>query len=334
MHDKHFLTVCTFIGRRLALAVTASTASFSQAVCAPGDQKERAHFNPRDRNAAMEAEHGIFKDRRNMWRENPHKVDQDTMVVAVFGITGGGKSSTCNTLIGSRERPFEQSTSIFSVTKAVSCRDYMYYRRPCRIIDTPGLSDTHRSHEEIAKELDRFKAYAPHGLSALLFVVPYGRFTPEQEKALQDLRALLGPACTKHAIVVFTHCLDPKNRQQLLRRDEILDEVSQLPAKSTLRQLVEECSHRIIPIENVLEPAKTESRNRLHQRVLDTLKENNNKTYNVNDFFKDGALRVSQATSGLAAGGKLEEVQAKCSTQLFRDVATGKLQWTIHCTEL
>ena len=68
--------------------------------------------------------------------------------------------------------------------------------------------------------------------------------------------------------------------------------------------------------------------------MLDTLKENNNGTYNVSNFFKDGALRVSKATSGLAAGGKLEEVQAKCSTQLFRDVATGKLQWTIHCTEL
>ena len=58
--------------------------------------------------------------------------------VAVFGITGGGKSSTCNTMIGSRERLFEQSSTIMSVTKAVSYRDYAYYKRPCRIIDTPG----------------------------------------------------------------------------------------------------------------------------------------------------------------------------------------------------
>ena len=41
-------------------------------------------------------------------------------MVAVFGITGAGKSSTCNTMVGGRERAFEQSSSIMSVTKAVS----------------------------------------------------------------------------------------------------------------------------------------------------------------------------------------------------------------------
>ena len=71
--------------------------------CAAGAPKERAPFNPRDRRAAAEAEHGIVKDRREMYRENPYHVDPDTLVVAVFGITGAGKSSTCNTMIGTAD---------------------------------------------------------------------------------------------------------------------------------------------------------------------------------------------------------------------------------------
>eukprot|EP00288_Rhodomonas_lens_P013745 CAMPEP_0177707020 /NCGR_PEP_ID=MMETSP0484_2-20121128/9530_1 /TAXON_ID=354590 /ORGANISM="Rhodomonas lens, Strain RHODO" /LENGTH=323 /DNA_ID=CAMNT_0019218509 /DNA_START=40 /DNA_END=1008 /DNA_ORIENTATION=- len=311
-------------GPRLAL-YGAGVFGFSQAVmCAPGEQREWAPYNPRDRAAQIEAEHGIVKDRRNMWRDNPHEVDADTLVVAVFGITGGGKSSTCNTMIGGRERHFQQSKSIMSITRAVSYRDYMYFRRPCRIIDTPGFSDTHRSNAEIADELDRFKAYAPHGLSAVLIVVPYGRFTQEQESALMDIRSLLGPTCVRHAIVVFTHCVNPKNRQQLLRRDELLEEVSQLPGDSTLRLLVEECSHRVVPIENVLEPAKTESRNHLHQRVLDTVDANKGAAYDVANFLKDASTRrrAQIEASGLE---KLEEVPAKCHTQVFRDRATGKM---------
>jgi hypothetical protein len=106
----------------VAIVGAGGTVLVQPVFCAAGAPKERAPFNPRDRRAATEAEHGIVKDRREMWRENPYHVDPDTLVVAVFGITGAGKSSTCNTMIGSRERLFEQSTSIMSITKAVSYR--------------------------------------------------------------------------------------------------------------------------------------------------------------------------------------------------------------------
>ena len=225
------------------------------ALCVPGDRRDKvAPTNPRDRAAQAQAEHGFVKDTRSMWRDNPHEVDSNTLVVAVFGITGGGKSSTCNTMIGSRERLFEHSSAIMSVTKAVSYRDYCFYRRPCRVIDTPGLSDTNRSRDEIVEELDRFKAFAPNGLSAILVVIPHGRFTPEQEGAIRDIHKMLGPTGVKHSMVVFTHCLDRKNKQQVMRRDELLDEVSQLPRTSALRKLIHDCSHRVVPVENILEP--------------------------------------------------------------------------------
>ena len=203
-----------------AAGVTAAAACAATrprvAACLPGDRRDKvAPTNPRDRTAQAQAEHGFVKDTRSMWRDNPHEVDTNTLVVAVFGITGSGKSSTCNTMIGSRERLFEHSSAIMSITKAVSDRDYCFYRRPCRVIDTPGLSDTNRSRDEILEELDRFKAFAPHGLSAILVVIPHGRFTPEQEGAIRDIHEMLGPTGVKHSIVVFTHCIDRRSKQQV-----------------------------------------------------------------------------------------------------------------------
>lgn len=242
-----------------AAGVTAAAACAATrprvAACLPGDRRDKvAPTNPRDRTAQAQAEHGFVKDTRSMWRDNPHEVDTNTLVVAVFGITGSGKSSTCNTMIGSRERLFEHSSAIMSITKAVSYRDYCFYRRPCRVIDTPGLSDTNRSRVEILEELDRFKAFAPHGLSAILVVIPHGRFTPEQEGAIRDIHEMLGPTGVKHSIVVFTHCIDRRSKQQVMRRDELLDEISQLPRSSALRKLIDDCSHRVVPVENILEP--------------------------------------------------------------------------------
>ena len=162
-----------------------------------------------------------------------------------------------------------------------------------------------------------------------------------QEVALRDIRALLGPSGMRHSIIVFTHCLNPKSRQQLLRRDQLLDEVSQLPRSSTLRQIVEECSFRVVPVENVLDPAKTESRNALHQRVLDTLAANDNKTYDVANFSKHASTRQRQEHEALVRGSALsvgaladlEEVAAECSAKIFRDTRTGKTHWMLHCVE-
>jgi len=239
-----------------------------------------------DRRTAEIREEGIMMDRMQMWKANPLDVDPQTRVVAVFGVTGSGKSSTCNTLVGGRERNFEQSSTLLSVTKAVSYRDFMYKKCPCRIIDTPGLADTHRTREEIAEELARFTALAPHGLAAILIIVPRGRFTPEQEEALLRIKELLGPLAVRHGIVVFTHCLNPSARRQLLGRDQLLDEVNQLPQSSTLRSLVEDCNYRVVPVENVLEPARSESRAHLHERVADVLAQNHGATYDVSNFMK------------------------------------------------
>jgi hypothetical protein len=149
-------------------------------------------------------------------------------------------------MIGGREHHFEQSSTILSVTKAVSYRDFMYKKRPCRIIDTPGLADTHRSREEIGEELGRFAAFAPHGLAAILIIVPRGRFTLEQESSLVRIKELLGLTAVRHCVVVFTHCLNPRARQQLNGRDQLLEEVNQLPRQSALRSLVEECNYRVV----------------------------------------------------------------------------------------
>lgn len=206
-----------------------------------------------DSRIATIREERIMSDRMKKWKANPLEVDPGTRVVAIFDVTGSGKSSTCNIMIGGRERHFEQNSTYLSVTKAVSYRDLMYKKRHAKSSMRLGLQtrigllvDTHRSGEEVAEELRRFAAFAPHRLAAILIIMPRVRFTPEQETSLVRIKELLGPTAVKHCVVVFTHCLNPRARQQLIDRDQLLDEVNQLPRQSALRSLVEECNFRVV----------------------------------------------------------------------------------------
>jgi hypothetical protein len=217
-------------------------------------------------------------------RSDPGSLPPTTKVLVVIGITGAGKSSTSNTLAGRTHAPFALSSSLTSVTSAVSYRDYSFLGESYRVIDTPGLSDTSRDAAEIAEELSRFASFAPHGISAFLLCVPHGRFTLEQEAALRRLLDLFGPAVKQHAVLVFTSAVQETPERTLLTRDELLEQINQLPTRHFLRQLVLELKYRVVPVENHLDPHKQISRFQLHQRIADVLRDNGGRTYDPSHF--------------------------------------------------
>jgi hypothetical protein len=156
-------------------------------------------------------------------------------VVVVVGITGAGKSSTANTLAGRTHKPFALSNSVASVTRAAAFRDYSFMDVLWRVVDTPGLFDTNRSDDETRRELANLRAMSPHGVTAFVFVVPRGRFTSEQERAIRELTRLFGPEALRHAVVAVTSATDPGDAQ-LLTRDALLEEINALPTDHYFRQ--------------------------------------------------------------------------------------------------
>lgn len=196
-------------------------------------------------------------------------VDEKRRVLVVIGITGGGKSSTANTLAGKTYKQFNLSNSVTSVTQSVTFRDYDFVNEAYRIIDTPGLCDTNKDASEVHGELERIARYSPHGISAFIVVVPRGRFTAEQEYALRELVNLFGDQMAQHAIVAVTSATDPSEGRNLLPRDLLIEEINQLPLNHFYRRFVEQLRLRVVPVENRIEPHRQISRMMLHQRVLD-----------------------------------------------------------------
>lgn len=225
-------------------------------------------------------------------RALPNDVEPNRHVVVVVGVTGGGKSSTANTLRHSNRNSFQVSSSITSVTQSIGYRDYSFdpggtlgqkvqlSKIHFRVIDTPGLQDTNQ--RSVEQELEKLQALAPHGVSAFLVCVPMGRVTPEHEAVLENLVVLFGPHFSQHSVVVVTSARvkpNPRQPPMLLNRNELQEQMGKLPSKHFLRQFVEQAGHRLVGVENVLEPYRTQSALRLHQAVLDTVAANGGKRY-------------------------------------------------------
>ncbi|CAG8653344.1 2848_t:CDS:2, partial [Acaulospora morrowiae] len=132
-----------------------------------------------------------------------------------------GKSTLGNLLLGKPHNngTFNASASMDSVTKECKAETMSINGKKYTIVDTPGIFDTRqdidKTLEEIAKSVNKIK----HGVKAILIVIEWGRFTNEQNEALNKLRIFLGKDATNHIIVVFSRANPDhiKNRNEMMR---------------------------------------------------------------------------------------------------------------------
>lgn len=84
-----------------------------------------------------------------------------------------------------------------------------------------------------------------------------------------------------------------------------------------------------VPVENVLEPARSESRAHLHERVADTLADNNGgATYSVAGF----RTRAEYQRRGDEAGVPLGKVRfTNCTGGAYSQAVDGRVQIHLEC---
>ena len=106
--------------------------------------------------------------------------------VMLTGITGAGKSSACNFLLG--EKIFEVDQGMMAVTTKSASHSTVLNSRKLEIIDTPGFCEDGVSKEQSINELGKAVVLARNGLHAIAIVINVShRFTSSQVAFLEEI---------------------------------------------------------------------------------------------------------------------------------------------------
>ena len=114
-----------------------------------------------------------------------------------------------------------------------------------QIMDSPGLHDTNKTHEEISTIIVQSVVGMHPGPDAVLYVIPVGWFTAEDYDAYRRLNSLFDDSISSHVILIFTH------GDELERQETVLaDMLTPANTPQELKEVLRECGHRYLVFNN------------------------------------------------------------------------------------
>lgn len=99
--------------------------------------------------------------------------------------------------------------------------------RSVSVIDTPGFFCPNLPKEQLSREFARSVYLSAPGVHAFLFIVPFGRFTEQEEDILTKVQEVYGKDVLKHVIILFTYgdeCIR-ENMQAEINGNELVKRV-------------------------------------------------------------------------------------------------------------
>jgi predicted GTPase len=131
-----------------------------------------------------------------------------TITILVFGMTGVGKSSTLNTIFGSKL--FEQGSGIDPVTKAIHCKEIKIGNTTLILYDSPGIAGNNKNNSD-KKTLCSFEKIVNKSEVDLILLVEScsNRILGPCRDALTEIQKCKNaPRLLTKTIVVMTHAMD------------------------------------------------------------------------------------------------------------------------------
>ncbi|XP_066498798.1 GTPase IMAP family member 7-like [Hoplias malabaricus] len=122
--------------------------------------------------------------------------------IVLLGKRGAGKSSSGNTLLGGK--PFHTEPGSEGVTQACSMSSSTIDGHRIFVVDTPGWTDFSQTDSETIQKIYKCIEISDPGPHVLLFVLPIGRFTKEEDDTAKQILEVFGEEAIKHTMVLFT----------------------------------------------------------------------------------------------------------------------------------
>ncbi|CAE7658827.1 Gimap9 [Symbiodinium necroappetens] len=218
-----------------------------------------------------------------------------SLVYALVGKAGHGKSSTANSLSASEH--FLADDSLESVTSSVSSFEYTTVTGQTLVcLDLPGAVDP--------KEL---AAKTPSGLDALACVIRKGRLTDEALASISQLEVLFGQHFWAHAVIVFTHCT--------CDLDRLKSDLTKLGEDHVLNKVIKRSNNRVAKIDNMTRNAEqlTADVDYIHQ-LLAQVSTDTRKKYEIVAFTRarEATLEAQIETAFRQNDADLQALKNRC----------------------
>ena len=220
--------------------------------------------------------------------------------LVLVGKSGAGRSEIRNSIL--REKVFPSIFSAVSITKHCEKGSSTWKGREVVVMDTPGLFDTEAPDAETHKEITRCMVLTSPGPHALLLVIPLGRYTPEDQKATEEILTMFGERAREHMILLFT-------RKDDLEGMDFRDYLKQAP--TAIQELIRKFRGRYCVFNNKATGAEQEDQREQLLALVQDVVNNYSGRYYTNSLYQKTEEEIQKETQVLRENYREELEKAK-----------------------